>query len=74
LPGITITPQNNQYENEPAMRHLVEARKKYRGFADVSQTNSAHHKNKQGPQNGEPVIFSHRGHLYADQRLVGFGR
>jgi len=57
LPRITIAPQNNQHENEPAVRHLIETRKKYRRFTDVSQADGAHYKNKEGPQHGEPVIF-----------------
>lgn len=39
------------------MNQLVKAGEKQMRFSDPAKINTAHYKNKQGPQNSEPLVF-----------------
>jgi hypothetical protein len=58
LPDNAVAPKNYQYEEKAAMHQLIKAGEKHWLVGNViAYFDGAHYKNKQGPQNSEPVIF-----------------
>jgi hypothetical protein len=57
FPDYTITPKSNQHKEKAAVHQFIKAREEHRLRNIIPYLDGAKHKNKQGPQKSEPVIF-----------------